>query len=476
MIRRCALLFATALLASAAIAGGVTAVVDVTVLPMDAERSLTGQTVLIEGDRILAIGPGLAVPEDARVIEGSGKFLMPGLADMHVHLWNTHQHALYLANGVTTVRNMWGAPVHRRWQARAEAGELDGPNVLSTGPLVDGSPPIWMGSIALSEPESAAGTIASQAEAGFTEVKVYSKLTPEVFRAIAVAADEHGMRVVGHVPALVSLEEAFEAGQRGIEHLTGYRLALQKTDSPLRAMSPDERAALSFVETARIAALHADEARIPEVARKTRAWGVWNTPTLLVTERLMADADAKAKLAERDEMRFIAPSVKSFWNPANDFRLQDLSEEDRKLFDQGAGFYSRLVGALHEAGCDLLLGTDAPNPFVFPGFSIHEELERLVGAGLTPFEALRTGTANAARFMGQEAEWGRVAPGLRADLLLLEADPFAQIANTRRIAGVMLRGRWLPRAELERKLESEAAFYRDNPGFNPFAELMSTSP
>ena len=449
----------------------ITALVGATVLPMDAERRLERQTVLVRGDRIVAIGTKLPLPEGARVIDASGKFLMPGLADMHVHVWNQKQFPLFLANGVTTIRNMWGAPVHRRWLAEAEAGTLHAPTVLSTGPIVDGSPPVWPGSVGLENPGQAAGAIAAQAAAGFTEVKVYSKLDRATFAAVATAAAQHGMRVVGHVPAAVDLEDAFAAGQRGVEHLTGYAQALQADDSPLRTMTVEERLQLSIVERVKIGGRHVDEGRFAAVARMTLAWGVWNTPTLLVMERMMADADRKAELSQRDEMRYLAPSTRAFWKPANDFRLADMSEKDRRAYSDALAIRTRIVAALHEAGCDLLLGTDTPNPFVFPGFSIHEELERLVAAGLSPFEALRMGTANASRFMDQQNEWGRVATGLRADLLLLDADPTADIANTRKIAGVMLRGRWLPKKELDAMLEGVAAFYEANPDYNPFGEL-----
>ena len=199
---------------------------DVDVVPMDTERVLEDQTVLVVDGRIAAIGPAdtVDVPDGALRVRGRGRYLMPGLADMHVHCWTEEEHLLFLANGVTTVRNMWGAPHHLEWRRRAEAGELEGPTVYTTGPLIDGDPPHWPGSVVVTDPEAARAEVARQKAAGYEAVKVYSRLSRECYDAIVEAAREHGLRVDGHVPGAVGIERALEARQDSIEHLEGYFL------------------------------------------------------------------------------------------------------------------------------------------------------------------------------------------------------------------------------------------------------------
>lgn len=204
------------------------AFVDVTVVPMDEERLLEHQTVLIQDGRISAMGPAsdVDVPDEAKRIEGSGRFLMPGLADMHVHYNEPSYAALFVANGVTTVRNMWGVPFHVVAREQIRRGEGFGPTIYTCGPIMDGSPPIWPGSTVIETHEEAWRSVAEQKQQGYDFLKVYSNLSREAFDAIVGAAREHSMRVVGHVSDGVGLRHALESGQASIEHLQGYLPAL----------------------------------------------------------------------------------------------------------------------------------------------------------------------------------------------------------------------------------------------------------
>jgi hypothetical protein len=201
-----------------------------------------------------------------------------------------------------------------------------------------------------------------------------------------------------------------------------------------------------------------DEAKLPSVIEATKQGGAWNCPALIVTRRYVSSEEAQV-LARQPEMRFVPPAVRAMWDPSQDFRLKDFKAEDFARLRRRDAFVLKVTRALRDAGARLLLGTDTGNPFVIPGFSVHEELALLVQAGLTPYEALRAGTRDAAEFTGRLEEFGTVEPGKRADLLLLDANPLEDVANARRRSGVMVRGRWLPEAELQAMLEEVAASY-----------------
>lgn len=427
------------------------AFVDVSVVPMDANHVLEHQTVLIRGDRIAALGPSAstAVPDGATRIDGHGQWLMPGLVDMHVHLNDAEDGTLYVANGVTSIRNMWGTLDTLATRADYAAGHVLGPTVYTTGPILDGSPVIWPGSVAIDDAEEAEQEVSAEKAAGYDLVKVYTRLGKEAYLGILAAAKKQGLRVVGHVPDAVGLEGVLAAGsQESIEHLTGYLMAVQEQDSP--ALGKGE-----FGPNSRLVVAHVDESKLAEVVRRSKAAGVWNCVTQVMTENFAALDDHEA-LLRLPGVKYLSPEQLASWDPKENFRARDMTAEDFAAEHARAAFNKRLTRALHEAGARLLLGTDTSNPFVIAGFSIHEELALLVEAGLTPFEALRAGTADAAEFMHAELEFGRVAPGMRADLILVDGDPLADVRNAGRASGVVLRGRWLPAAKLQTALEQLA--------------------
>jgi imidazolonepropionase-like amidohydrolase len=428
------------------------AFVDVSVIPMDSERILTEQTVLVQNGRITAIGPvgQVRVPAGTTQIDGHGKVLIPGLADMHAHL-QLHdsveaEHALFmlLANGVTTIRNMdyLHFPMYfgRKFKlsrisgksvlqlrARIAAGELLGPRIYTSGPWGRHSPGDSMMTmdrlgqpVTLGTQEDADQLIAAYKAAGYDFIKVHDE-DDSLYAQLVRAAHKVGIPFAGHVPNGVSLKHVLEAHQSSIEHSTGYYREFQK-----------------------------DSYNIPALATATKSAGVWNCPTLLLETLNARQIGFATKVQWPEERYFLAATQKKHDSLGKDEQQHpaDTQEAFRLLTAQ-----RQLVKALQDSGAGLLLGTDSPAMGILPGFGVHRELQALVQAGLTPYQALTTGTRNVAAYFGTLNESGTVAVGKRADLVLLDANPLEDIRNTTRISGVMITGRWLPKAELDRRLD-----------------------
>ena len=448
-----------------------TAFVDVTLVAMVDESELPHQTVVVRGDRIIAVGPlgEVEIPDDALRIDGRGQWLMPGLTDAHVHVWGEDELLLFVANGVTTVRNMWGAPLHFAMVERVAAGEIVGPSILTTGPIMDGVPPLWNGSLALDDVAAARASVAEQKAAGYDFIKVYSRLSSDVYEAIVQASREAGLLVCGHVPDAVGLSRALAVGQDSIEHLTGFLEALRVADGA----SPRDAAQLSL--TQRWSLPEVSDTALRQIAEDVAASGSWNCPTLLVYAKIVG-VDEANQLFAAPEMRFVSPSTRSTWDPGADFRTSQMTDDDYAGLRATDITRRRIVAALHQAGAPLLLGTDTPNPFVIPGFSIHEELALLVAAGLTPYEALSAGTREAARFLRDERPVGTISVGNAADLLLLAADPLADVAALQQRSGVMAAGRWYAEDTLRAHLEELALSYEAPPDYlAPFSAAPDLS-
>ncbi len=425
------------------------AIEHVSVVPMDREVVLADQTVVVSAGRITALGPAakVSVPEGAQRIDGHGRYLMPGLADMHVHVWDENDLYLFVANGVTTVRNMFGAPLQLDWRARIERGELVGPRIYTAGPIIDGQPAVWPGSTELVDPDEAAAVVAAQKAAGYDFLKPYARLTRECYEALVIAGEEQGMLLMGHVPEALTLHDVLEAHQHTIEHLGGWAEAAQRADSSFRS--------IDFTNESR-AWLAVDDERLAGLAQEVRAAGTWNCPTLVVFQKWSQGDEARALLA-RPEMRFVSPFLRAYWEPgAPSNYLTNLPPETIEASHSSVAPMQRAVRTLRDERAGILLGTDMGNPYVVAGFATHEELVNLAAAGLTPFEALRAGTADAARCMGAEDEWGTVAVGRRADLVLLASDPLTDVHNAAARVGVVLHGRWFPAEELTAELERRA--------------------
>jgi imidazolonepropionase-like amidohydrolase len=425
----------------------ITAFVRVTVVPMDRERLLKNWTVVVADGRIRDLGPSSAIktPKGATLIDGRDKYLMPGLADMHAHIWEEAELPLFLANGVTTIRNMFGGPIHLRWKERIAAGDLVSPTIYTAGPIIDGNPPVWPGAVVENRTQ-ARETVTRQYAAGYDFLKAYSRLSREAYDAVIQEGAAQGLSVSGHVPDSVGLAAALRSGIKSIEHLSGYEVLAKKQ------IGPGEEAIWARL----------DESQFAAVARETAKSGTWNCPTLVLYQHRIAPGEPEflRTLIERPEMRYVSPETVRQWYPENNYLKS--SSPARAASSRGKGDIMRkkLVKALHDAGARLLLGTDCGNPFVVPGFSVHLELRNFVDAGLSPFEAIRAGTSGAAEFMNAGAEFGTVAKGSRADLILVEGNPLEDVSNVDKRAGVMIRGKWYSQAELQNQLEKLASQFR----------------
>jgi hypothetical protein len=416
---------------------GQVALVNVAVVPMDEEGVLPKHTVLVEGDRIVAVGPveSVGVPETAMRVDGRGRYLLPGLADMHVHIPEDYSLLLYIANGVTTVRNMEGYFWHPRWREEVASGMRLGPTIITTGPILDDS--------AMTR-EEAVDEVKAEAETGYDLVKVYNGTSAEGYEGIVETGAELGVPVVGHVPFAVGLDRALSAPQSSIEHLRGYVWELVPSSAPIQ---PDPTTKARW-----LAWQYADTTKFSELAQRTVEAGVWNCPTLLdQTFFASPEAQHRARL-ERPETRYLSHYVRAWGDRSADPHFKDFTETDyQDLHRHALPMRQHFVRALRDAGAGLLLGSDA---WVVPGYATHEELAELVRAGLTPYEAIRAGTYDAARYLGEEDEFGSVRVGLRADLVLVDANPLEDVTNLGGISGVMVRGRWLPADSLQLRLEA----------------------
>lgn len=438
--------------APAATAQGVFAFTDVTVVPMDSERLIPGQTVIVRDGRIESIGPSNAasVPLGTTRIEGRGRYLMPGLAEMHAHVppnpadeqWMEDVLFLYSANGITFARSMLGAPHHLELRTRAERGEIVSPRIYTSGPSLNGN--------SVASPEEGRRMVQEQKAAGYDFLKIHPGLDRDRYDAIAEAARQLSIPFGGHVPDEVGLARALDAGQATIDHLDSYMSLLLRDGAPTDA-------APGFFGYDLVDQV--DVAKIPEAVRRTREAGAWNVPTDSLFHHVLLPEPSTADLAARDEMRYVPRPMLAQWQEAR-AGLQSQPSYDPAKARRFGDIRARLIAALNDAGAGLLLGSDAPQWFNVPGFSLHRELRYLVDAGLTPYEALATGTRNVARFLGTPDEFGTVQPGRRADLILLEADPLADIANVQRRAGVMLGGRWLPENRIRAGLAEIAERYK----------------
>jgi hypothetical protein len=426
------------------------AFIDVNLVSMNREEVVEHQTVLVERDRIVAIGPTAAVrvPPGARRIAGTGRYLMPGLIDMHVHFRrqptegdtaysrmpdyrerNDDEGALFVANGVTSVRMMHGHPIGDELTARSRGAWL-GPTIYSTGPVTDGSPPVHPFNRVLTQPADAAKLVAEDKAKGYIGFKVYENLSLPVYDAVVDAAAIAHLDIVGHVPTEVGLAHVIAAHQASIEHADSFLYSLQR-DNPSPAAWTDTTSHDDAYQ-------RADLERLTAFADEIRRAGIWTCPTIIVDQFDAPDYERSP------EMKYVPAAFRAalheHWAPGP--------------FEEERAFALAVVRRLHERGAGLLLGTDAY--LTVPGFSALQELGLFVRAGLTTYEALQTATINAARALHEQDTVGTVDVGKRADLLLLQGNPLTDVANVRRLVGVTLRGRWLPQSELQSRLAAVA--------------------
>jgi imidazolonepropionase-like amidohydrolase len=412
----------------------VVAFVDVHVVPMNRDGVLDHQTVIVRGNRIATVGPvsQVHIVAGATIIDGRGKYLIPGLGEMHGHLPNPGAGPeltenvlfLYVANGVTTVRGMQGMLSHLEWKARIARGELLGPRLWVSGPPLTGnSAPL---------PEIGRRLVEEQQAAGFDHLKIHEGLSRATYDTIVTTAKRLGMRFGGHVPDDVGVYHVLESGQASIEHLDNYVETVGGPDS-------------------------ADDRKIARVVAATCGAHVWTVPTLALWETFFGTEDS-ASLAARPELRYVPAAWRTNW--AQQLVQMRRAAPPLKQRLETLALRRRILNALQVAGCPIAVGTDSPQLYSVPGFSIQREMRSMAVAGLTPQQILREATWQVARYFGAEQEFGSVTAGSRADLVLLNGNPLSDLANVGRRAGVMVSGRWLAEVEIQARLERIAAAYQ----------------
>lgn len=433
---------------------------DITVIDATGGPAKPNMMVMVSGDKISGIQRynKNRVPKTAQVVNGQGKFLIPGLWDMHVHWYDERYLPLFIANGVTGVRQMWGMEVHQQWRQRMKDGSLVGPRQSIASPIIDGPKPVWQGSVAVADAIGAREAVRSSRKDGADFIKVYNLLPRGAYFAIAEETKKEGIPFAGHIPYSVRLTEASDAGQKSVEHLSGFLLAASSHEEQIQmqlvgAMSssePDAETRAVLRRQSKELRATFDPKKAAVIDRQLASNRTWQVPTLTVL-RAMANLD-DPKFTSDTRLKYMPHSIREQWNPQNDFRLKQRTADDWLEAKRTYELYERIVGDMRGSGVPLLAGTDTLNPFCFPGFSLHDELALLVTAGLSPMEALQAATRSAASYLGMLDSYGTIEKGKMADLLVLNANPLDDIRNTQRIAGVMIGGRLFPKPALDKML------------------------
>lgn len=430
------------------------AFVGVNVIPMTepgVPRVVENRTVVVTGRRIASLHPAdeVEVAEGTEVVAAEGMYLVPGLADMHGHLPGPRMVQsdarnllfLYVANGVTTVRGMPGDRSQLGLRARIARGQSLGPRLFVGSPALTGE--------RAAAPAQGEQLVREYNERGYDLVKVHEGLSPDVFDAVAATAAEVGLPFGGRVPDAVGLRRALAAGQASIDHLDNY----------IEALVPDESLPAEGDGLFGVGELldRADLTRLPELVDATRAAGAWVVPTMVLRETVFfGDRSAAELRAARPEVRYMPPETVERWERAADERAAAGDPETGRRL---AALRRRVLQALHEGGVRIVMGTDSPQIFSVPGFSVHHEMALWVEVGMTPYAVLEAATRQVAEHFDALDEFGTVEVGRRADLLLLTANPVDDVAHVARRAGVMVNGAWWSEARIQERLAGIAQFY-----------------
>lgn len=436
---------------------GTIAFVHASVIPMNEERVLRDHTVIVSDGTIVAIGPSEAtgLPDGAVVVEAAGRYLLPAFCDMHVHLlgeaWNMmlpEKERLtaknvpweiflfpYLANGVTLVQDLFSPPEHLVLRERIARGDVLGPRLVLAR-MIDGPEKAWPPPLGVwvASPEEASEAVRRAKADGYDKIKAYSFLDKESYDAIVSTAKELNMDVIGHIPMSVSFEYVVEAGQKLIAHSEELAKHAGKSHGP---------------------------ERIDEMAEMMAKRGVWMMPTLITSESIIEVFDDPDGLVSRPEAVYYGhPMAQGVWS----FVLENLykqipAEGQREIRESYERFQRPLTLAFHEKGGKLMAGSDTVLPGLVSGFALHRELLELVAAGLTPYEALRTSTTTPFEYLGESDRAGTVEVGKESDLVLVGANPLEDIANASKIEGVLMRGRWIGKEKIGKRMEEIAGSF-----------------
>ena len=426
----------------------------VNVIPMTAPGVpvvVENRTVVVTDRRIASMHPAdeVEVADGTEVVEAGGMYLMPGLGEMHGHLPGPRTVQsdarnllfLYVANGVTTVRGMQGERSQLGLRARIARGQSLGPRIFVGSPSMTGG--------RVTTPEQGAQLVREYNELGYDLVKVHEGLAPEVFDAVAATANEVGLPFGGHVPDAVGLRRALAAGQVSIDHL----------DNAVEALVPDDELPAGGGGLFGVGDLldRVNLGRLPRLVEDTLASGAWMVPTMVLWETVFFGDQSAAELrAARPEVRYMPPEIVEQWERVVDERAAAVDPEANRRV---AALRRQILGALHEGGVPIVMGTDSPQIFSVPGFSVHHEMALWVEVGMTPYAVLEAGTRRVAEYFGALDDFGTIEVGRRADLLLLTANPIDDVANVARRGGVMVNGNWWSAERIQERLAGIAQFY-----------------
>lgn len=408
---------------------GTTAFTNVSVIPMDAiEHVIAASTVVVRDGTIAAFGPSTttAVPVCATVIDGTGRFLLPGLVDAHTHIHRASDLLLYLASGVTTVRNMKGEPKHLVWREQIRDRRRLGPTLYTSSPFIEN----------VTSAAEAERLVRDYAESGYDFIKVHGDLSSQAYERLGKTAKAERIQVIGHVPRNLPFEAVLANGQASIDHAEEFVYSF-------------------FKNSVR------DTSRIVELARLVEKAGITVTPTLVAYRHISLQVDSLPLLLSQPEAAWLPPLERIRWLPENNYYSRNLPRNAGPSLKRYLLFQQQLTRELDRAGVRLLVGTDAGGPeTLVPGSSLHEELQLLVRSGISPFRVLRAATANAAEAWGASGEFGVIRVGARADLLLVRHNPLTALGALRDPLGVMVHGRWLPGELLRSWTDSLTTEYR----------------
>ncbi len=437
-------------------------------------------TVIITNHKIAAVSRSASaeVPRNAQVVDATGKFMIPGLVDSHLHLTGADEPngsrefflPLLLANGITTVRDMGGyleSLIPLRHDIRR--GDRLGPQIFFAGPYLDGAPPSFQPSIVVTNATEASEDVHTLVQQGVDFIKVQSILSRDAYFAIAQAAHREHITFVGHVPDQVTAAEASDAGQKSIEHLTGVvracssrepQLMREQFQSGPKNATPQSSHAREIAWERELLQTYSDKQAAALVAKFVRNQ-TWQTPTLVLL-RNDAYPTPQSDASISEIVKFVPRRIATRWKQVRVWQDKFATPAEFELRDRLFVQSMHLVAQMERSGVGVMAGTDSAAPNIVPGFALHQELALLVQAGLTPMEALQAATKNPADFLGASTIQGTIEPGKTADLLLLDANPLEDIGNTQKIRSLILRGQFLDRAALNSLLSAAEKFAAQN--------------
>ncbi len=425
------------------------AIIGVAIPSLEIDALLIDQTVLISDGMITDIGDasGIQIPDDATQIDGNGRYLVPGIAEMHAHIPTPQDGSdenvretlfLYLANGITTIRGMLGHPYHLALKTYIETDAFPSPRIYTSSPSLNGN--------TVPTKEEAINKVTQYAEDGYDFLKIHPGIKREVFDELVKTANEVGIPFAGHVPMDVGIRHAIESKYASIDHLDGY----------ITGLAPEEKKA----EGGFFGVLLYDDldlGKIDELVNSTLVAGIAIVPTQTLMTRWLSPKPA-AEMVGEPEMKYIPASQRFTWRQSKERMLENLAYSP-KGYEHFVETREKILQKMHQAGVTILMGSDAPQVFNVPGFSIHHEMKDMTKMGMSNREILRSGSVDVAAYF-QRDDFGTIEAGQIADLVLLEQNPVEDISNMQTIAGVMYRGRWLPKEKIEEKLKLIAEKYQ----------------